>query len=170
MTNVEQPQTLDDAARSRTRREHRIGHVLIAERFNAVDLRRVRDGCRAALRNTGLDDDGTSMFVLAINECLTNAIRHGGGHGRFVLIDDGALLVAEIIDEGPGISATIPVQRPALDALSGRGLWVVQRIVDRLTLTTGIGGTTVRLEMAHTSGNGYQAGDRPPHPGPIHQI
>ena len=114
MTNVEQPRTLDDTARPRTGREHRIGHVLIAERFTAVDLRRLRDGCRAALRDTGLDDNYTSMFVLAINECLTNAIRHGGGHGGFVLIDDGALLVAEITDEGPGVSATIPQQRPAL--------------------------------------------------------
>jgi hypothetical protein len=89
MTNVEQPQTLDYAVRLRTRREHRIGHVLIAEHFNTVDLRRLRDGCGAALRDTGLDDDRTSMFLVAINECLTNAIRHGGGHGRFVLIDDG---------------------------------------------------------------------------------
>ena len=150
MTNVEQPRLLDDATRPRARREHHSGHVLIAERFNAVDLRRLRHGCRTALRNTGLDDDRTAMFVTAVNECLTNAIRHGGGNGGFVLIDDGALLVAEIIDQGPGVSSTIPEQLPDVDALDGRGLWIVQRMVDRVTLTTGTSGTIFRLEMAHT--------------------
>jgi len=149
MTNVEQPRLLDDATRPRTCREHRSGHVLVAERFNAVDLRRLRHSCRAALRNTGLDDDRTAMFVTAINECLTNAIRHSGGNGGFVLIDDGTLLVAEIIDHGPGVPAAMPQQLPADDALDGRGLWIVQRMVDRVTLTTGTSGTIFRLEMAH---------------------
>jgi serine/threonine-protein kinase RsbW len=160
MTNVEQPQLLDDAARTRTRRGHRSGHVLIAERFQAADLRRLRDRCRAALRDTGLDDDRTSMFVTAINECLTNAIRHGGGHGGFVLIDDGALLVAEIIDQGPGVSAAMPEQLPAVDAVDGRGLWIVQRMVDRVTLTTGTTGTILRLEMAHTLTTGITPATR----------
>jgi serine/threonine-protein kinase RsbW len=170
MTNVEHPRPLHAAARSRTRREHGIGHVLMAERFNAVDLRRLRDGCRTTLRDTALDDDRTWMFVVAINECLTNAIRHGGGHGRFILIDDGALLVAEIIDQGPGVSATIPQQPPAADALAGRGLWMVQRIVDRMTLNTGPRGTTVLLEMAYASSNGHHNGAHALHPDPSREI
>lgn len=170
MANVEHPRPLPAAARSRTRREHRIGHVLMAERFDAIDLRRLRDGCRAALRHTVLDDDRTWMFVVAINECVTNAIRHGGGHGQFILIDDGAVLVAEIIDQGPGFSTTIPEQPPARDALAGRGLWMVQRIVDRMTLNTGLGGTTVLLEMAYTSSNGRHTGADGLHPAPSREI
>jgi anti-sigma regulatory factor (Ser/Thr protein kinase) len=133
----------------------------MVKRFNAVDLRRVRDGCRAALRDAGLDDDRAPMFVVAINECLTNAIQHGGGHGRLVLIDDGVLVVAEIFDQGRGGDlTTIPVQMPAVDAVCGRGLWMVQRLVDRLTLTTGVGGTTLRLEMAHRTVGRQRIGAR----------
>ena len=89
MTYVEQGRPLDETARLPTR-ERRSGHVLLAERFVVADLRRLRDRCRAALRSSGLDDERTSVFVAAINECLTNAIRHGGGRRTLVLIDDGA--------------------------------------------------------------------------------
>lgn len=150
MTNVEQARPLDETARLPTR-ERRIGHVLLARRFVAADLRRLRDKCRAALGCLGIDDERTSMFVAAINECLANAIRHGGGRRGLVLIDDGMVVIAEIIDEGLGLSAPIPEHLPAADALGGRGLWMARQMVDRLTLTTGTSGTTVRLEIAHRS-------------------
>jgi hypothetical protein len=67
-------------------------------------------------------------FVTAINECLTNAIRHGGGHGGFVLIDGGALLIVEITTKPQASQRQCPKQLPAVDALDGRGLWMVQRL------------------------------------------
>lgn len=158
MTNVEQARPLDDTVRSPTR-VRRTGHVLLAERFVAADLRRLRDRCRAALGSIGIDEERTSTFVAAINECLTNAVRHGGGRRGLVLIDDGIVVIAEIMDEGPGLSAPIPEHLPAADALGGRGLWMARQMVDRLTLTTGTGGTTVRLEIAHGSNNGDHSGD-----------
>jgi anti-sigma regulatory factor (Ser/Thr protein kinase) len=148
MTNVEQARPLDDTARLPTR-VRRSGHVLLAERFVAADLRRIRNRCRAALGCIGLDDERTYTFVAAINECLTNAIRHGGGRRGLILVDEGAVVIAEIIDQGPGLSTPVPKHLPAPDSLGGRGLWMAQQMVDRLTLTTGTSGTTVRLEVAH---------------------
>jgi serine/threonine-protein kinase RsbW len=158
MTNVEQARPLDDPARLPTR-ARRTGHVVLVERFVAADLRRLRDRCRTVLGCIGFDDERTSMFVAAINECLANAIRHGGGRRGLVLIDDGAVVIAEIIDQGPGLSTPIPRHLPAADALGGRGLWMAQQMVDRMALTTGPSGTTVRLEMAHSSSNGDHGGD-----------
>ena len=67
MTNVEQARPLKDTASLPTR-PHLSGHVVLAERFAAADLRRLRDRCRAALECIGLDDDRTSTFVTAIND------------------------------------------------------------------------------------------------------
>ena len=159
MTNVEQARALKDAARLPTHRGRRTGLVLLAEQFASVDLRRLRNRCRAALGGTGFDDERTFMFVAAINECLTNAVRHGGGRGGLVLIDDGAALIAEIIDQGPGLSTPVPKHLPAADALGGRGLWMAQQMVDRMSLTTGASGTTVRLEIAHSSREGDHSRD-----------
>jgi hypothetical protein len=80
MTNVEQVRPLKDAGRLPTDRGRSTGHVLLVERFVAADLRRLRGRRRAAFGGTGLDNDHTFTFVSAINECLTNAVRHGGGH------------------------------------------------------------------------------------------
>lgn len=159
MTNVEQARPLKDAARLPTGRGRRTGHVLVVERFVAADLGRLRDRCRAALGGIGLDDDRTFTFVAAINECLTNAICHGGGRRGLVLIDDGTVLIAEIIDQGPGLSTPVPKHPPAADALGGRGLWMAQQMVDRMTLTTGTSGTTVRLEIAHSPDKGDHSRD-----------
>jgi anti-sigma regulatory factor (Ser/Thr protein kinase) len=150
MTNVEEARSWPDESRVTTHREHGSGHVLAAELFTDTDLSFVRAQCRTVLRDIGFGEPRASTFVYAINECLTNVIRHGGGHGWFILISDATRLVALIIDHGPGASMTIPEQEPANDAVHGRGLWLARLMVDRMALTTGPDGTTVRLEMAHT--------------------
>ena len=149
MTNVEDARAWPDESGVTTHREHGSGHVLAAQLFTDTHLSFARADCRTVLRNIGFDEPRASAFVYAINECLTNVIRHGGGHGWFILISDATRLVALIIDHGPGASMTIREQQPANDAMHGRGLWLARLMVDHMTLTTGPDGTSVRLEMAH---------------------
>ncbi len=161
MTNVDQARPRHDASGTDSRRAHGRGHVLIAEHFAAGDVARLRTGCRTTLHSISLDDERASMLVYAINECLTNAIRHGGGQGWFVFIRDRQRLIALVIDHGPGGSMSIPDQLPANDSLNGRGLWMARQMVDHMTLTTGPTGTTVRLEMVQASLDGYRSGGTP---------
>jgi serine/threonine-protein kinase RsbW len=85
--------------------------------------------------------------VVAVNELLTNAVRHGGGAGRLSLWQTGAVVVCEVADEGHGLAVPVPGHpaRPAADQPGGWGLWLAQELTDMFQLTTGIGGTTVRV-------------------------
>jgi anti-sigma regulatory factor (Ser/Thr protein kinase) len=87
-------------------------------------------------------------FVLAVNELITNAVVHGGGAGRLRVWVSGRRLHCEVSDEGPGIPAERRAGRlPARDQMSGRGIWLVRRLCDDLTITTGRRGTTVHVSV-----------------------
>jgi serine/threonine-protein kinase RsbW len=110
----------------------------------------------------GLADPARADFVLAVNELLTNAVRHGGGSGdvwlwrtRDGLWCDGLWcdglwcdgLWCEVADRGPGIAQDrLDGHRlPPPQAPGGRGLWLVHQLCDQVTISTGQGGTTVRV-------------------------
>jgi anti-sigma regulatory factor (Ser/Thr protein kinase) len=86
-------------------------------------------------------------FVVAVNELLTNAVRHGGGGGRLALWRADGSVVCEVSDAGPGLAGPprVAPTRPAPDAPGGWGLWLAQKLTDTFDLTTGTGGTTVRV-------------------------
>jgi len=128
------------------------GDVLLVEHFEAPDLQRIRSDCYISCVKAGLDDDRAQMFVLAVNEGLTNAIVHGGGWGVLVLLStDAGRLIAHVTDNGPGISREIPESLPPANSPGGRGLWTARHMVDELSLTSGLEGTTLRLEVAIAS-------------------
>jgi anti-sigma regulatory factor (Ser/Thr protein kinase) len=116
-------------------------HQLVTTVRHAV----VRLAARAGLAGQRLDD-----FVLAVNEMMTNAVRHAGGSGVLILWCQDDRLQCEVVDEGPGI----PPERvdgdplPAAFALNGRGLWLAHRLCDSVTIKTGPRGTTVHLAIA----------------------
>jgi anti-sigma regulatory factor (Ser/Thr protein kinase) len=85
--------------------------------------------------------------VVAVNELLTNAVRHGGGTGRLSLWHAGSAVVCEVSDQGRGLAVPVGGRpaRPATGQPGGWGLWLAQELTDTFQLTTGIGGTTVRV-------------------------
>ena len=147
MTYVDQTRRPDDLASADPLDGHITIRVLLDEIFSGADLAWIRADCAIALRATRLDGDRAASFVTAINEGLGNAVRHGGGHGRLVLLYYGSDVVAHISDWGPGMDGTVPDHLPPPDALGGRGLWMSRQMVDRLILTSGPHGTVLRLEM-----------------------
>jgi anti-sigma regulatory factor (Ser/Thr protein kinase) len=64
-----------------------------------------------------------------LSEACGNAVRHAasGGDSRCVV---------EVRDEGPGFAASPVIEPPAVDAESGRGLWVISCLVDELEIGT----------------------------------
>lgn len=128
---------------------------LLAEPFDrqrVTGLRHVVATCAGA---AGLDGDRLDDFVLAVNELLTNAVRHGGGAGRLRLWRDGSGVVCEVADTGRGLAPDQrrpdqrrPGDRPPLDTPGGWGLWLVQRLTDEVQVRTGADGTAVRIWSA----------------------
>jgi len=122
--------------------------TLVRHSFTARHLRRLRQLVAWVARRVGLDRDRGYDLALAVSEAAGNVIKHGGRTGQLELIqDDGRALIAQISDYGPGMTSTTPVDCPAPDSDSGRGLYLIHQLCDRVQYRTGPDGTTVRLEM-----------------------
>jgi serine/threonine-protein kinase RsbW len=113
-------------------------------------LAAVRQAVSEFASRAGLGGRALADFVLAVNEIITNAIRHGGGRGRVRLWrgtwEHGSTeLCCEVSDNGPGLTAPARPDPPPALATGGRGMWLARRLVDSVTITSGDHGTTVRL-------------------------
>jgi serine/threonine-protein kinase RsbW len=119
----------------------------------AVDGNRVTDlrhAVGARLRAVGLAGDHLEDFVLAVNELLTNVVRHGGGVGWLRLWCGTEDVVCEVSDGGPGLAAANVDrhERPAVGTVGGWGLWLADRLSDSMAVQTGESGTTIRITKA----------------------
>lgn len=122
---------------------------LLSETFDrgqVTDLRHRVASCAATAGMTGqrLDD-----FVLAVNELITNAVRHGGGRGWLQMWRDTQSMFCEVSDNGAGIGSDRlhNRDRPAPNTAGGWGLWLTERLTDTMAVATGPDGTTVRISL-----------------------
>ena len=85
--------------------------------------------------------------MVAVNELLTNAVRHGGGSGHVALWREDDAVVCEVADQGTGLPAPQldKPDRPAVDIPGGWGLWLAGELTDSFALQSGPEGTTVRI-------------------------
>jgi serine/threonine-protein kinase RsbW len=94
----------------------------------------------------GLDADSSYDFVLAVNEAVTNAIRHGASDDRGLIhlsiVADADRLTFAVRDYG---TFAMPVVDGAENSDHGRGLAMMASLVDEVQLVIEPGGTTVRL-------------------------
>ncbi|MGI5271166.1 ATP-binding protein [Nonomuraea sp. CA-218870] len=118
-------------------------------RFDERSLARTRHVLLSAARAHGLDGTRLDDFLLAADECVVNAVRHGGGEGRVVLWCADGVLICEVSDRGPGIPERVlaGTSLPPSVEPGGRGIWLMRRLADEVAFTTGPGGTVVRLGM-----------------------
>ncbi|GAB3651722.1 anti-sigma factor RsbA family regulatory protein [Glycomyces tarimensis] len=99
-------------------------------------------GLKVGLSPTQLVD-----LEIAVTELLTNSIRHGGGFGVFRVWSDEEYLVCEVSDSGH-ITDPLAGRRPMDESQRhGRGLLLVNQIVDLVRMHTSPDGTTVRIHM-----------------------
>ena len=112
--------------------------------FDRSGVTPLRHTVAARAGAAGLTGDRLDDFVVAVNELLTNAVRHGGGTGHLMLRSENGAVVCEVSDRGAGLAA-VSTQRPAPDQPGGWGLWLVRELTDTCEIRTGPDGTAVRI-------------------------
>jgi serine/threonine-protein kinase RsbW len=113
-------------------------------------LAAARTFARQSAAAYGLDDDGCYEFAYAVNEAVTNAIRHGlpdeRGFIRVTITAEADRLACAVRDWG---TFTGPAEDPAASsdaaAEHGRGLALMRILMDEVRLHASSSGTTVYL-------------------------
>ncbi|MET8254454.1 ATP-binding protein [Micromonospora sp. NPDC005197] len=121
--------------------------LLIAEAFEQAQVTEIRHSVTSCAHASGLDGQRLDDFVLAVNELITNAVRHGGGRGWLRLWREPSALFCEVADHGQGITPQRlgDRSRPAPDTAGGWGLWLARELTDAMEIATSAAGTTVRI-------------------------
>ncbi|TDC82225.1 ATP-binding protein [Micromonospora sp. KC606] len=121
--------------------------LLLAQPFDQAQVTELRHSVGSCAQSVGLGGQRLDDFVLAVNELITNAVRHGGGRGRLRLWQHVGAIVCEVADHGGGISAQRlgDRSRPAPDTAGGWGLWLARELSDTMEVESGPAGTTVRI-------------------------
>ena len=109
---------------------------------------------RNAMEQVGVEETCIDDVELALSEASTNVLLHSGPGDQFVVrldLEDG-LGVLRVIDVGHGFdSAKLEATDDLVEAERGRGLGVMQAVVDRVDLTSRPeAGTIVTLEKVLT--------------------
>ncbi len=109
-------------------------------------LRDVRRRLAGWMRQSGASEEDVEVTQMACHEACSNAIEHGYGFGDGSFTIDGRIengkVVLEVSDRGKW------VERPDGGGLPhrGRGLSMMQALMDAVRLSHDDGGTTVRME------------------------
>ena len=124
-------------------------HVL-ARRSELGVARKYAEDVAAAF---GLDEDGRYEFVYAVNEAVTNAIRHGASDEEDMIhmsiVADADRLTFAVRDRGTFV---MPEVEAGEVSPGGRGLALMASLVDEVDVHIDPGGTTVRLSKLRPSG------------------
>jgi len=112
--------------------------------------RQVLDGCLGIL---GVTPDTRTDIALALGEACANVIQHAGPSDEYEVLAtarDGRCVI-EVINAGPGAVVKVPGEMPPPTADRGRGLKIMDAVVDNLRLTGNRRqGTTVHFEKPLT--------------------
>lgn len=113
--------------------------------FAAANLAEVREVVCGFSTGEGLAAEHTEQLVLAIDELATNSIRYGGGSGVLRCWREADIVLCEVQDEGRIEAPLVGRRRPAPEAHSGRGVWLVNQLCDLVQIRSGPPGTVVRV-------------------------
>lgn len=96
----------------------------------------------------GLAAERCQDLMVAVNEIVTNVLRHADGKGQLQMWDAGTSLICEVTDQGPGLNdpfaGYIP---PPAESVGGMGLWIARQLVDRVAIAFDGEGSRVQLTI-----------------------
>jgi anti-sigma regulatory factor (Ser/Thr protein kinase) len=94
-----------------------------------------------------IDRDRADGLVLAVDEVVTNTLRHGGGSGILRAWREEGEVVCEVSDSGRIFDPLVGRIRAPFDQPSGRGLWIANQLCDLLQIRSSRAGTVVRCRL-----------------------
>ena len=102
-----------------------------------------------------VDEDVLADVLLAIDEAVSNAIRHGSDGGepvRVSVASDGEWVEMSVRDGGPTPRLPrLPSEPPPVLQTGGRGLWLILQLVDEVRLQRIEDGTRLLMRRRVTS-------------------
>ena len=113
--------------------------------FDELGVGLVRSRVLTRAAEAGLGRGRRDDLALAVSETAANSVRHGGGRGRLRVWRSPDALVCEVADSGEIADPLAGRRAPSLTAESGRGLWMVNQLVDLVQLRSGPRGSRVRV-------------------------
>ena len=119
----------------------------LEQRFDATSLVSLRSAVAAHGGALGLSRSQVNDLVLVAHELASNSVRHGGGGGRLRLWRIDGSVYCEVSDVGVGFPFSPPERLPDLSAPGGRGLWIIVRLADEMSVESGDNGTTALVEI-----------------------
>ena len=94
-----------------------------------------------------LSDERRSDLVFAINEAASNAVKHGNVTCMTRIWHDGDEVVTEVSSASGVDDVMAGRRRPAVDALEGRGLWLINQLCDLVEMRSDTSGMTLRMHI-----------------------
>ncbi len=86
-------------------------------------------------------------LVLAVDELVTNSLRHGGGSGVLRAWREDEDVVCEVADAGTISDPLVGRLRPSFGKHGGRGLWIANHFCDLLQIRSSSAGTKIRARV-----------------------
>lgn len=111
----------------------------------ASDLSAVREYVHSRAGALGLPELPAELLTLAVSELATNTLQHTSGGGLVRLWAAAGWLTCDVIDRGP--MRSFGRDMPTADSVRGRGLAIVERICDDVTVSASPEGTRVRIRL-----------------------
>jgi anti-sigma regulatory factor (Ser/Thr protein kinase) len=116
--------------------------------FDLQRLRAVRRFVSERAARADLAADRAADFVVAVNELATNSVLHADGGGTVRVWLEQDVLLCEVRDTGRLRHPLAGRERPTVDQASGRGLWLVNHLIDLVQIRSLPNGNVVRLHMS----------------------
>jgi anti-sigma regulatory factor (Ser/Thr protein kinase) len=95
----------------------------------------------------GIGRDRADGLALAVDEVVTNALRHGEGRGTVRAWTQDGRVVCEVADAGTISDPLVGRVRPDLRRHEGRGLWIANHFCDLVQIRSSTDGTVVRCHL-----------------------
>ncbi len=109
------------------------------------DLAAVRAFVRSRAGRLGLPADRADLLTIAVSELATNTLQHTSGGGRVRVSAESGAVVCDVVDHGP--MRALGRAMPSADSVRGRGLAIVERLCDEVTIAADGDRTRVRIRL-----------------------